>query len=209
MDLDLNPCTQLNHAIVGQSKETRHTPGVARHEGKQGFPPMCHTCTSGGHHNFATQEIGGLEQVDWQAFRFAQFQRLWDVRCVHEAVIDLHLPESRHKRLHFNSLIKWYPRHTVEHYGENQIALVQYLVVFEVVHQGLRHGARVGYCVHGRSWHAVHVVRRQCGDKGQQLRDIMTNAFNQQFAATPPRCHDDEYADAQHQGEPTPLEELE
>ncbi len=62
----------------------------------------------------------------------------------------------------------------MEHDGQDQVALMQHLVVLQVVHEGLRHGFRVGDCVNDRARHPVQGVGGQRHDDGQQLAAMVS-----------------------------------
>jgi hypothetical protein len=92
----------------------------------------------------------------------------------------------------------------MEYDREDQIALMQHLIVFQIVHEGLRHGIRVGDRVDRRTRDPMHMICGQGLDERHQLWIIVADSINQQFTTEPLGCHDREDGQPKYQRKPAP-----
>ena len=205
---DLDPGSQLDHCVGRQPEVLRHAAGVAAHRGKQPLAPVRHAAPRRRHHGLSTQEVGGPEDGDVQAVRPRELERLRHVRNIHEPEVHRHAPEAVAERRDLHAPVHRHPRHFVEGHGQDHVALVQHLVVLEVVQQRLWHGGRIGHCVDRGALSPAHRARVQRIDEGLQCEPVPPDALQEKRPATPPGAHDAEQHQAKRQGEPAAIEEL-
>ena len=143
-------------ALPGSLKKSTTPPALWLMAANRRSRQRAHATAGRGHHGLAAEEVAGLEHRDAQAVRLGERQGLGHVGRVHETEVQRDAPEAVAQRLHLHPLVHRHPRHLVELHGEDHVALVQHLVVLEVVQQRLRHGARVGHRIHRGALGAVH-----------------------------------------------------
>ena len=190
-------------------QEVGRTAGVVVHLGEQLFAPWRHAAADGGDDGVARQEIAGGHRLQLTASPAQQLQRTGQVGVVLEAVVHHHLPAVVPQRLDLQPLIQANPGCLMVVHGDKQVLLVQYLVVLEVVQQGIGYRASFGRQEDGR---AIHPGGRADEDRFQKVLEvdgIGAQLVVQQAAPFLPGHHEREHDAANHQREPAALEQLE
>ena len=178
--------------LPGNLEERRGRQRIARQEREQLVAPQRHAGTARvGHDALARQEEGGVHQVERQALARALRQRQRDVRILGEAEAQFAGVEARRP----SRSVSWMRSSGVGHrrlqhlHRQQHVALVQHLVVLEVVQQRVRHRVLVGGEEHRRARHPQRRVLGHVLDERRQRQPALLDLAHHQLAAAAPGGH--------------------
>ena len=134
-------------------------------------------------------------------------QRFRDVRRVHEPVVHDHPVETVTKVGDLQPLCPRHQWHVLELHMQHDIALMQHLVVLEVVQHCRRHlVGRRGH-KHRRALHPRRVARQRLDHGGQRQRGLLP-LLGHQVAAPLPRGHEHQHDGCDQQREPATIRDF-
>ncbi len=179
------------------------------HLGEELLPPDGHGGAQRGNDGLARQEVAGAHGIQ-QAFQLpGLLEGPGDVRLVHEAEADPHVPGAVGERLDGHLFPQRDARNVARLDVDEQVVGVQHLVVLEVVQHGPGHHAGMGREEDGGAVHAGGSGREDRLQEGQQLDRLGVLALAQQSAAVVPCGHDQVQHTGHEQGEPAAFRDLE
>ena len=161
----------------------RERAGGEQHE--QALLDHVHDRVRRGDQRLAGEEEGGQHQVDRDAVAPAQLERPRDVGRVGEAVADEDAEEALAQLLDLDPLGVGDVGHLLVAHGHEQHALVQHLVVLDVVQHRLRHDLDVAGHEHGRALHAGQ-LRVELVDEAADGERVAVELVPQDVAAVAP-----------------------
>ena len=181
---------------------------VARHEQEQLVPPQRHALPRPRHQGLAAGEIGGFHHLEGRARDAPLLQRPRHVRIleVAEAQGQAREPVAQVQVRHPLGLVG--PRNAEDLHAQQHVALVQHLVVLEVVQHRRRHELVRRRQEHRSAGHAQRRMRHQAGHEGLDPQAVLLHLRMHQFAAAAPAAHQRERRHAERQREPRAFHEL-
>ena len=161
----------------------------------------------GRHQRFVADEEGRGLDVERQAEGPRLFQAARHVGRLEEAVMDVHREEALAELLDFDALVGRHERRVLDGHMHQQHALVQHLVVLEIVQQ--RAGNRIAARgqEHGGAGHAH---RRLLGAFQEQVdrHRFVADALQMRAPSDAPGLHQEEHAGRDEDRQPAAFDDL-
>ena len=161
----------------------------------------------GEHQRFVADEEGGGIDVDDKAIGARFFQGARHIRRFEKAVMDLHREEALAELLDFDAPARRHDGRVLDIDMHQHDALVQNLVVLEIVQKGAGHrivaGGKEDSCARdpgGRFLGALH--------KEIERHGFVADALDMSPAPQPPGLHHDEHAGGDGERQPAALDDL-